>query len=62
MPYLFEFFTQIDRTMKRSQSGLGIGLAMASRLVKMHSGSLEASSDGAECGATFTVRLPLDID
>ena len=62
MPYLFEFFTQIDRTLKRSQSGLGIGLAMASRLVKMHSGSLEASSEGPDRGATFTVRLPLDID
>ncbi len=62
MPRLFELFTQIDRTLKRSQSGLGIGLALAHRLVKMHSGILEASSAGLGHGATFTVRLPLDID
>ena len=61
MPYLFELFTQIDRSLKRPQSGLGIGLAMAHRLVKMHSGSLEAASAGLGHGATFTVRLPLDI-
>ena len=61
MPYLFELFTQIDRSLKRPQSGLGIGLAMAHRLVKMHSGSLEATSEGLGHGATFTVRLPLDI-
>ena len=61
MPYLFELFTQIDRSLKRPQSGLGIGLAMAHRLVKMHSGSLEATSEGLGHGATFTIRLPLDI-
>ena len=62
MPFLFELFTQIDRTLKRSQSGLGIGLAMAHRLVKMHSGALEATSGGLGQGSTFTVRLPLDTD
>ena len=62
MPFLFELFTQIDRTLKRSQSGLGIGLAMAHRLVKMHSGALEATSGGLGRGSTFTVRLPLDTD
>ena len=62
IPQLFELFTQIDRMLKRAQAGLGIGLAMAHRLVKMHSGSLEAASAGPGQGATFTVRLPLDIN
>ena len=62
MPYVFELFTQIDRTLNRSQNGLGIGLAVAHRLVAMHSGALEAHSDGLGHGATFTVRLPIDRD
>jgi len=62
MPYVSELFTQIDRTLNRSQNGLGIGLAVAHRLVAMHSGALEAHSDGLGHGATFTVRLPIDRD
>ena len=59
MPRLFELFTQIDRSLNRSQNGLGIGLALAHRLVEMHGGTLEAMSEGLGQGATFTVRLPL---
>ncbi len=62
MPHLFELFTQIDRTLNRSQNGLGIGLALALRLVTMHGGTLEAASEGLGHGATFTVRLPLDAE
>ncbi len=58
MPYLFELFTQIDRKLGRAQSGLGIGLAMADRLVRLHGGTLDASSPGLGQGSTFTVRLP----
>ncbi len=61
MPYLFELFTQVDRTLGRAQAGLGIGLAMAERLVKLHGGTLEAASGGTGQGATFTVRLPREI-
>ncbi len=62
MPHLFELFTQIDRTLNRSQNGLGIGLALALRLVTMHGGTLEAASEGLGHGATFTVRLPFDAE
>ena len=62
MPHLFELFTQIDRKLNRSQNGLGIGLALALRLVTMHGGTLEAASEGLGHGATFTVRLPLDAE
>jgi signal transduction histidine kinase len=59
LPRVFELFTQIDRTLNRSQGGLGIGLALVSRIVAMHNGRVEAASEGPGRGATFTVYLPL---
>ena len=55
---VFEMFTQVDCTLERSQSGLGIGLAIVKRLVEMHGGSVEARSDGDGKGSEFIVRLP----
>jgi CheY-like chemotaxis protein len=51
-------FVQIEPTGHRARSGLGIGLALARRLVELHEGTLEAFSDGIGKGATFVVRLP----
>jgi signal transduction histidine kinase len=59
LPHLFDLFTQVNRTLNRSQGGLGIGLALVRRLVEMHGGTVSASSDGLGRGATFTVALPL---
>jgi PAS domain S-box-containing protein len=56
---VFELFTQAERTPDRTQGGLGIGLALVRSLVVLHGGSVVASSDGANRGSTFTVRLPL---
>ncbi len=55
---VFDLFTQVDRTLNRSQGGLGIGLALVKRLVQMHGGTVTAHSDGIGKGATFEVRLP----
>ncbi|MEW7848603.1 ATP-binding protein [Massilia aurea] len=56
---VFEMFSQIGRTVDRSQGGLGIGLSLVRRLVEMHGGSVAATSAGANAGSIFTVRLPL---
>jgi PAS domain S-box-containing protein len=61
LPKVFDLFTQADRSLDRAAGGLGIGLALAQRLVALHDGSLEAHSpaDGQSRGSEFVVRLPL---
>jgi signal transduction histidine kinase/DNA-binding response OmpR family regulator len=56
---VFDLFTQVDRSLDRSQGGLGIGLTLVHRLVEMHAGSVQAFSAGANLGSEFVVRLPL---
>jgi signal transduction histidine kinase/DNA-binding response OmpR family regulator len=55
---IFDLFTQVDRSLDRSQGGLGIGLTLVRRLVEMHGGSVQASSPGPGQGSEFVVRLP----
>ncbi len=55
---VFDLFAQVDRSLDRSQGGLGIGLTIARRLVEMHGGTIEVSSEGNARGSVFTVRLP----
>ena len=59
LPRVFDLFTQADRSLDRSQGGLGIGLTLVQSLVEMHGGSVEAHSDGPGKGSEFVVRLPL---
>jgi signal transduction histidine kinase len=58
LPHLFELFVQGERSLDRSQGGLGIGLSLVRHLVELHQGRVEASSAGAGKGATFKVTLP----
>ena len=58
VPRVFDLFTQGERTLDRSQGGLGLGLTLVKRLVEMHGGTVEARSDGPGKGSEFTVRLP----
>jgi PAS domain S-box-containing protein len=59
LPRVFELFTQVDRSLDRSQGGLGIGLTVVRKLAEMHGGSVSVTSEGAGRGSEFTVRLPM---
>jgi CheY-like chemotaxis protein len=59
LPEMFRLFTQGDRSLARSEGGLGIGLTIVQKLTEMHGGSIEARSEGPSTGSEFTVRLPM---
>lgn len=59
LPNIFDLFVQSSRTLDRSHGGLGIGLTIVERLVKLHGGTIEAHSGGLGYGCEFVVRLPL---
>ena len=59
LPYIFDLFTQAERTPDRSQGGLGIGLALVKSLVALHGGRVGASSPGLNQGSEFSIRLPV---
>jgi signal transduction histidine kinase/CheY-like chemotaxis protein len=58
LPYIFDLFTQAERTPDRSQGGLGIGLALVKSLVALHGGTVHATSDGLGKGSEFCICLP----
>jgi len=58
LPHIFDLFTQANRTLDRSQGGLGIGLSLVQKLVELHGGTVEAHSVGLGQGSEFIVRLP----
>ena len=62
IPRVFELFTQLHKSLRVTQGGLGIGLTVVKRLVELHDGTIEANSEGLHRGAQFTVRLPLASD
>ena len=57
---IFDMFEQDGYTDDRVQDGLGIGLSLVRKLVEMHGGSVNASSEGEGMGSMFEVRLPID--
>ncbi len=58
LPRIFDLFTQADRTLDRSQGGLGIGLSLVRKLVELHGGTVTVHSAGLGQGSEFIVRLP----
>jgi len=58
LPQMFELFAQGDRSLARSEGGLGIGLTLVRSLAEMHGGSVTATSEGPGKGSEFMVRLP----
>jgi two-component system CheB/CheR fusion protein len=59
LPYIFDLFVQAERSLDRTQGGLGIGLTLVQRLVELHGGTVEAKSEGLKKGSEFIVRLPV---
>ncbi|HEY9421339.1 MAG TPA: ATP-binding protein, partial [Thermoanaerobaculia bacterium] len=59
---IFEMFIQADSSLERAHGGLGIGLALARRLIEMHGGTLEAFSAGPGLGSEFVVRCPVAVE
>jgi signal transduction histidine kinase len=57
LPHVFDAFTQFGEESQRT-GGLGLGLTIARHIVEAHGGRIEALSDGRDCGACFSVRLP----
>ena len=62
LPTIFDLFTQVDRTLDRSQGGLGLGLTLVRRLTEMHGGQVEVHSAGPGKGSEFVIRLPLLVE
>jgi len=58
LPHVFELFVQSERSLARSQGGLGIGLTLVKRLVELHGGNVTASSGGRGKGSEFVIRIP----
>jgi two-component system CheB/CheR fusion protein len=58
LPHIFDLFVQGERSLDRSQGGLGIGLSIVKRLVEMHQGTVSATSEGIGRGCAFSIRLP----
>jgi signal transduction histidine kinase len=61
LPHVFDRFRQADGSTSRRHGGLGLGLAIADALAKLHGGRLEAQSDGVGYGATFIFQLDLAL-
>ncbi|MBV9558765.1 MAG: response regulator [Pseudolabrys sp.] len=62
LPHIFELFTQAETATDRTHGGLGIGLALARRLIEMHGGTISAQSPGLGLGATFVITMPVCED
>jgi signal transduction histidine kinase len=58
LPFVFDRFWRGDTSPEQRFSGLGLGLALAKRLVELHGGNITATSAGTNQGSTFTVILP----
>jgi signal transduction histidine kinase len=59
---VFDMFMQVDRSNRRSQGGLGIGLTLVRSLVSMHGGTVQARSAGPGHGSEFVVTLPVSAE
>ena len=61
LPFVFDRFRQADASRTRAYGGLGLGLALVKSFVEAHGGTIEAGSEGQQCGSTFEVTLPRKV-
>jgi signal transduction histidine kinase len=59
LPFVFDQYRQSEGPSTRHHGGLGLGLAIAERIIRLHSGKIEAESSGTGKGAKFTISLPI---
>jgi PAS domain S-box-containing protein len=59
LPNVFDPFVQGERTLARTEGGLGLGLALVKGIAELHGGTVRAESGGAGMGTEFVVTLPL---
>jgi two-component system, chemotaxis family, CheB/CheR fusion protein len=62
LPHVFDMFYQGPNARAAVAGGLGIGLTLAKNLIEMHGGAIAVTSEGANRGSEFTIRLPLALD
>ncbi len=59
LPHIFDRFSQADTSSTRNYGGLGLGLAISNHIIKLHKGTIEASSEGIGKGSIFIIKLPV---
>ncbi|MFB6274122.1 MAG: ATP-binding protein [Salinibacter sp.] len=59
---VFDGFYQVEDTLTRTQEGLGLGLTIARKLVRLHDGTIWLESEGRGEGTSAYVRLPYEDD
>jgi PAS domain S-box-containing protein len=59
LPHVFEPFVQGERSLARTEGGLGLGLALVKGIAELHGGTVRAESGGPGCGAELAISLPL---
>jgi len=59
LPFVFDPFSRQANDRSSRHAGLGLGLALAHRIVRLHHGEVVASSEGIGSGSTFSVHVPL---
>jgi hypothetical protein len=61
LPRIFDLFAQVDRSLARSEGGLGVGLTLVRTLIELHAGTIIVQSEGPGRGSEFVVRLPVGV-